>query len=163
MRNGIEFAGYAPGVIAEVVRLHMEYYAPAWGFGAAFEAKLAQEIGAFHDRFDADRDLFLGAFDGRRQLLGTISIDGADADGAHLRWFIVAPRAQGRGLGAELMRRAVSFVRRKRYRQTYLTTFRGLDAARAIYERHGFRLVAEEAEDPWSGTVGLQRYERPEA
>jgi hypothetical protein len=42
----------------------------------------------------------------------------------------------------------------------YLTTFRGLDAARSLYESHGFVLVAEDAADPWSGTVGLQRFER---
>jgi hypothetical protein len=46
------------------------------------------------------------------------------------------------------------------YRSAYLTTFAGLDAARALYDRHGYALVAEEKADPWSGTVGLQRFER---
>ena len=35
-----------------------------------------------------------------------------------------------------------------------------LAAARALYDRHGYELVAEEKADPWSGTVGLQRFER---
>jgi hypothetical protein len=44
--------------------------------------------------------------------------------------------------------------------RAWLTTFRGLDAARALYERHGFRLAAEEAADQWSGGVGVQRFVR---
>ena len=42
----------------------------------------------------------------------------------------------------------------------WLTTFAGLDAARALYERHGFRLVSESDIDQWSGGVREQRFER---
>lgn len=162
MTEAIEFGAYRPGAIAATIALHMAYYAPAWGFGAAFEAKLAREMGAFHARYDPARDLFLTAFDQSGDLLGTITIDAvaAEDDGAHLRWFIVAPSMRGRGLGKELMRRAEAFLRERGYRRAFLTTFRGLDAARALYEQHGFRLVEEAAADPWSGHVGLQRFER---
>ena len=140
----------------------MDYYAPRWGFGAPFEAKLAHEMGAFIARFDPARDLFLTACDPDGRLAGTITIDGIDADGegAHLRWFVVAESAHGRGLGGALMRRACAFMDGRGYAKAYLTTFRGLDAARALYERHGFVLVSEEDGDPWSGTVGMQRFER---
>jgi ribosomal protein S18 acetylase RimI-like enzyme len=162
VNGAVTFSGYRPGVVAEVIGLHMAYYAPIWGFGAPFEAKLAYEMGEFLGRHDPDRDLFLAAFGDDGQLLGSITIDGvsADGEGAHLRWFIVAPSVQGRGLGKELMRQADGFLERRDYRHAYLTTFPGLDAARALYERYGFRLVAEEDADPWSGTVGLQRFER---
>ena len=69
-------------------------------------------------------------------------------------------RARGKGIGGELMRRVDAFLEQRGYRHAYLTTFAGLDAARALYDRHGYVLVAEEKADPWSGTVGLQRFER---
>lgn len=156
------FDGYRPGALAQSIALHMAYYASAWGFGAQFESKLAAEMGEFLARLDPERDLFRAAYDADGVLLGTITIDGHDAadDGAHLRWFVVSEAARGGGLGGRLMRDAVDFLDRHGYRQTYLTTFRGLDAARALYERHGFVLTAEEAADPWSGSVGLQRFDR---
>ena len=160
--SGVTFEGYRPGAVAEVIALHMDYYARAWGFGAPFESGLAHAMGEFHARRDSRRDLFLCARDGQGGLLGSITIDGVDAagEGAHLRWFIVAARARRRGLGLDLMRRADGFCRERGYDRAYLTTFAGLDAARALYERFGFSLIREEAQDPWSGTVGLQRFER---
>lgn len=162
MTGDIVFGGYRAGVVAQAIGLHMAYYAPAWGFGARFESKLAREMGEFHARFDGARDLFLAAFDPQGALLGTITIDGHGArqEGAHLRWFIVSEAARGRGLGRELMRAADGFLKQRGYARAYLTTFRGLDAARALYECFDFVLVAEDAADPWSGDVGLQRFER---
>jgi RimJ/RimL family protein N-acetyltransferase len=40
-----------------------------------------------------------------------------------------------------------------------LTTFAGLDAARALYERLGFRLVAEADGETWGTKVREQRFE----
>lgn len=151
-------AGYTPGIVAEIIALHMAYYAPAWGFGAPFEAGLATGIGAFLARYDPSRDLLLAARAADGALLGTITIEG-EPEPAHLRWFVVDGRARGTGLGAVLMAAAAAHLDAHR-RACTLTTFRGLDAALRLYERHGFHLAAEEPGDPWSGTVGLLRYER---
>ena len=160
--EGIVLGGYRPGALAEVVALHMAYYAPEWGFGRAFETKVAGELAAFLAGADPARDLFLCARDPAGGLVGTITIDCGDAagEGAHLRWFIVAGHARGRGLGRALMARADAFLADRGHARAHLTTFAGLDPARRLYESFGFRLVAEEAADPWSGTVGLQRFEK---
>lgn len=162
MTDAVVFDGYRPGAIGATLALHMDYYGPHWTFGAPFEATLACELGAFIARFDAGRDLFLTAFDASGTLIGTITVDGLDAagDGARVRWFVVASRARGTGLGKRLMERAMRFVDDRGYAQTFLTTFAGLDAARALYERHGFRLVSETDPDPWTGTRPIQRFER---
>ncbi len=157
--------GYRPGALAGVVALHVQYYAPAWGFGRPFEAKVAAELGEFLDRLDPARDLFLTAWDPEGRLVGSVTIDGlaGAGQGAHLRWFIASDAARGTGLGKRLMAEAMAFVDACGYRRTYLTTFQGLDAARSLYERHGFVLAREEAADPWSGgagSVGLQLFER---
>jgi len=154
--------GYRPGVIAEVLALEMAYFAPNWGFSRQFEAKLAADLGEFFARYDDRRDLFLGAADQNNQLIGTVTIDGIDAPGhgAQLRWFVVSPIVQGQGVGQALMERVDTFLRERAYRRTFLTTFDGLEPARKLYERFGFRLVAEEPHDPWSGGVGMQTFVR---
>lgn len=153
---------YRPGVLAQVIGLHMDYYAQAWNFGAPFEAGVAAGMGEFFGRFDSRRDLFLAAYGADGQLIGSLTLDAIDAAGAgvHLRWFIVSAQARGRGLGKALMTRADHFLREHGYDHAYLTTFAGLDAARVLYEQYGFRLVAEQETDPWSGQVGMHYFER---
>ncbi|MFT5508585.1 MAG: GNAT superfamily N-acetyltransferase [Hyphomicrobiaceae bacterium] len=156
--------GYRPGAIADVVGAHIAYYAPAWGFGLQFESKVATELCAFLQRYDPARDLFLSAIGPDDTFLGSITIDGAkanQAEGAHLRWFILADAARGAGLGKRLVADAINFCDARQYGKIYLTTFAGLDAARHLYEQAGFRLTSETNADTWSGgNVGEQRFER---
>jgi len=158
------FDGWRPGAIAGIVGLHARYYAAEWGFGEAFEAKVANELGLFAASRDPGRDLLLTAWDGG-ELAGSIVIDSTvtGGDGAHLRWFIVSDGARGSGLGGELMRQAMAFCDRQEFGMVWLTTFRGLEAARRLYESSGFRLVLEAEIDQWSGGVTEQRFERRRA
>ncbi|MFZ2100562.1 MAG: GNAT family N-acetyltransferase [Oricola sp.] len=150
---------YRPGALAATIALHMDYYAPAWGFGVDFETKLAREMGEFLPRMDADRDLFLTAWrDGR--LAGSITLDatGGGEMGAHLRWFIVSSEARGTRLGGRLMDATMRFARERGHDRLWLTTFSGLDAARALYERHGFVLTSQCDADQWNGGVREQLF-----
>lgn len=156
-----EFDGYRPGCLADIVGLHARYYHRGWGFGQAFETKVAAEMAAFLSRRDPQRDLFLAAYaDGR--VVGSVTMDvtGGGPQGAHLRWFIVSDTARGTGLGGRLMADAMAFCDRDGA-AAWLTTFAGLDAARALYERHGFQLQSESTVDQWSGGVREQLFLRP--
>jgi GNAT superfamily N-acetyltransferase len=156
----IEITGYTPGAIGRVTELHGTYYAKHWGLGLYFEAKVATELAAFLSRFDHAHD---GAWiaHANGEIVGSIFIDGSDAEGARLRWFIIAEAYQGRGLGNRLMEEAVSFCKSKGFSRVYLTTFAGLDAARHLYEKFGFRLCAEEDGSHLTGKSSLieQRFE----
>lgn len=158
----ISFDGYRPGALAEVLGLHMKYYAREWGFGQAFETKVAAELSEFLARMDPERDLFLTAWRGEA-LAGSVSIDvtGGGPDGAHLRWFVVSDTARGTGLGKQLMRRAIDHADRVAAGPVWLTTFAGLEAARVLYERHGFVLSAQSEDDQWQGGVREQLFTRP--
>jgi GNAT superfamily N-acetyltransferase len=158
----VAVGGPLPGDIGAIVALHGDFYARNWGFPSAFEAKVAHEFGAFAIAHDADLDLILVARDADGPV-GSIVIDHTvtGEGGAHLRWFILAERAQGRGLGRQLLSRALAFCDGRGYDPVWLTTFRGLDAARRLYEGAGFRLVAESTVDQWQGGVTEQRFERP--
>lgn len=155
--------GYLPGAIGAVATLHAGYYGAQHGFGAFFEAKVAREFGEFVARFDPARDgLWLVVDAGR--VLGAVVVDGSEpaarAHGvAHLRWFILAEALRGRGLGRRLLDHAMAFCRHAGYPLVYLNTFAGLDAARALYERAGFRLVQEVEAETWGHPMREQRFE----
>ena len=155
-------AGYRPGLIADIVRLHADYYAREWGFGLPFEAKVAGELSAFMTGFRPGLDFFAAADDDSGTLLGTISLEAPAPDEplAHLRWFITSDKARGTGLGRRLMDEAIAHADANGFPGIYLTTFDGLKPARHLYERFGFTLVAEEERDQWSGGVREQRFER---
>jgi len=153
--------GYRPGAIASVIALHAAYYAREWNFGLPFEAKVAGELSEFLTRMDKDKDLFLTAWNGERMDASiTIDLSGGGPDGAHLRWFIVSDDTRGTGLGKVLMQRAMDHCDRLGVERTWLTTFAGLGAARALYERHGFALERESDVDQWSGGVREQFFVR---
>ena len=57
------------------------------------------------------------------------------------------------------MSQAMRFVD-ARFDETYLNTFKGLDAARHLYESFGFQLTQEEAGTQWGSTVTEQQFRR---
>ena len=129
-------------------------------FGLYFEAKVAGELSAFLSRYDADRDHFRTVCANDR-VEGAITIDGiaADTEGAHLRWFIVSDALRGRGAGRQLLETALAFCRQKQYARVFLHTFKGLEAARHLYESMGFKLVQQQEGSQWGTTVSEQRFE----
>ncbi|WP_316154637.1 bifunctional helix-turn-helix transcriptional regulator/GNAT family N-acetyltransferase [Cupriavidus sp. BIC8F] len=151
--------GYQPGCIGDVASLHARFYSEHWGFGAFFEKKVATELAEFVGKLPADdKALWLYAENGRS--LASLAIDGDDEQGiAHLRWFIVDDALRGSGVGRQLMSHAMKFVD-ERYRETYLWTFKGLDAARHLYESFGFQLVDESEGTQWGTRVIEQRFSR---
>jgi GNAT superfamily N-acetyltransferase len=154
-------SGYRPGCIGRITELHARYYTAKAGFGAAFEAQVARELAEFCVRYIQDRDGLWLAGDGDR-IEGSIAIDGAGSaeHGAHLRWFIVADGARGRGVGAALLGAALAFCRARVYRRVYLWTFAGLDVARHLYEKNGFRLACSQRGCRWGTEVEEQLFTR---
>ena len=152
--------GYIPGCIGRVSELHALYYSDLVGFGLTFEAKVARELAEFCSRYDEQRDgLWLATLDGH--IHGSIAIDGLHAqdEGAHLRWFITSNEIRGTGIGTLLLSSAMDFCRVRGYRHIYLWTFSGLDAARHLYEKFGFKLVKQERGSQWGMEVDEQRFE----
>jgi GNAT superfamily N-acetyltransferase len=155
--------GYIPGCIGRIAQLHASYYAQSNGFGVEFEAKVAKELAEFCLSYIPGRDgLWLAHGPG---VEGSVAIDGSHAaeDGAHLRWFITSDSLRGKGIGRQLLGRALEFSDRCGYRRVYLWTFAGLGAARHLYEAHGFRLQHESPGAQWGKVVHEQRFIRGEA
>jgi GNAT superfamily N-acetyltransferase len=158
--DNVKVTGYIPGAIGRVTELHATYYSKHWGFDLFFETKVATELSELLNRFDESRDGFwVATVNGR--IVGSIAIDGKEVqtDDARLRFFIVDPEFQGRGLGSMLLREAIGFCRRSNFRRLHLSTFAGLDPARHLYEKFGFVLGEEQEDNHWGKTVVEQTFE----
>jgi uncharacterized protein YhfF/GNAT superfamily N-acetyltransferase len=157
--------GYIPGALADSAALQTLYYARHHGFGTFFEAGRLQDMGTFLDRFDPARDgVWLVVHAGR--IHGSLVVDSGgapgdrptdDGEGARLRWFVLSDALRGHGFGERLMAAAMAFCR-VHHRRVELTTFAGLDAARHLYERHGFRLLARQRVTTWGPPCDEQHW-----
>jgi GNAT superfamily N-acetyltransferase len=154
---------YRPGAIGAITEMHARYYSAHWGFGLFFEAMVATELAAFLSRFDDATDRFWIAVAGD-EIVGSLIVDGGEPEaaelGAHVRMFIVDEAFHGKGLGRDLMLRAVAFCDECGYERSYLTTFEGLEEARRLYERFGYRVVKEDMDSTWGVRVKEQLLER---
>jgi len=149
-----------PGAIGRITELHGTYYQQHADFGLYFESKVACELSEFLRRYDSTSDgIWLALSHGRIE--GSIVIDGVEADtkGAHLRWFIVSDSLRGNGVGSKLITIALDFCRMRKYKKIYLWTFEGLNAARHLYEKHGFRVTQQQRGNQWGSEVNEQRFE----
>ncbi|MFJ1252988.1 GNAT family N-acetyltransferase [Cupriavidus sp. CuC1] len=156
--SGIQ-EGYRPGCIGDIASLHARFYSQLAGFGSFFEHKVATELASFATSLPSTNKQLWLCLEGGRSL-ASIAIDGDPATGlAHLRWFIVDNALRGTGIGRQLLERALAFAD-ARFEQTYLWTFKGLDAARHLYESHGFQLAEEAPGQQWGAAVTEQRFVR---
>ena len=160
-------SGYTPTLIArtlEMVHSHMHRH---FGFGPAFETRVAADLAEFMTRIDnAANQTWHVRLDNR--IVGSISIDGQDLDDtdlgdarAHLRWFVVDEGIRGGGIGKALLSQALRFCDQQEFHETHLWTVKGLDAARKLYQQHGFYLAEEYYGDQWGTNILEQQYVRP--
>lgn len=151
--------GYHPGLIGEITRLHSIYYYQNWGFHINFETQVATELSEFCLRLNPETDGLWSAYDEGR-FIGSIAIDGSVKDtlGARLRWFIVLPDFQGTGIGKTLFRTATDFCSEKGHSTVFLWTFKGLEAARSIYEKAGFIMTETHTSFGWGSEIIEQKF-----
>lgn len=138
------FTGYRDELIGAVAAMHSRVYSKIAGFGAHFEAMVATNFSNFINRleFECNQTWFA---EQKGRIVASISIDGQTLDNniGYLRWFVVEPGYQSVGLGGELMQLAMDFCEEQKFSEVHLDTFEGLDAARKLYERHGFKLTEQ--------------------
>ena len=155
--------GYVPGLIGRIVAMHADFYSRRVGFGAVFESQVASGVAGFVPRLESSLNEVWFARNADDEIVGCIAIDGQDLGGdrAHLRWFMVDDGLRGTGVGKALLGKAIAFCDDRGFSESQLWTFRGLDAARKLYERHGFSLAEEYVGDQWGSEVMEQKFIRP--
>lgn len=69
---------------------------------------------------------------------GVAPLDGGDADICELRKMYFLPEARGIGAGTAMMQRCLDAARSFGFKRCYIETLTGMDAAQALYQKHGF-------------------------
>ena len=154
--------GYAPTIVGRIIVMLHAYMNRHYEFGAGFESRIARDLAEFMTRIDSPQNETWRAESGGN-IVGSISIDGEDLGNglAHLRWFVVSDEIRGGGTGKLLLTRALEFCDQSGFRETQLWTVKGLDAARKLYENHGFELAEEYYGDQWGSKILEQKFVRP--
>ncbi|WP_329050651.1 bifunctional helix-turn-helix transcriptional regulator/GNAT family N-acetyltransferase [Streptomyces violaceus] len=133
----------APGDLGWIVQRNAALYAAEYGFNADYEGLVARIVADYGEDHDPHLErTWIAELDGRP--VGCVMCVRDDAPGAaRLRLLLVEPDARGLGIGDRLVGALVDFAREVGYREVVLWTNDILGAARRIYQRHGFVLVAE--------------------
>lgn len=150
-----------PGDIGAIGSLHGVEYAEGYGLDNRFEAYVSRSVAEFAlELADDPQAGRVWLADDEEGLAACIAISRSDTDTSHgrLRWFLVAERARGRGLGRELLSHALPYAR-ERFRSLELETFSELTAAAHLYRSAGFVLRDSAAQSDWGREIELQHYE----
>ena len=154
-------SGYRPGIVGRVTEMHANFYSHYSHFGQFFESQVAMRMAEFVNRLNNPcNNLWMAIQNGK--IVGSVAIDGEDLgdNNAHLRWFIMDDNCRGHGIGRQLLHEAVTFCENSRFEAIQLWTFKGLHAARKLYESFGFKLIKEEDGNQWGPVVTEQQFTR---
>ncbi|MBN9669968.1 helix-turn-helix domain-containing GNAT family N-acetyltransferase [Roseibium aggregatum] len=151
--------GYQTGMIGDVAAMHARTHGVIVGMGPAFESVVSKAMAEFMQRIANPVNNSWSVVE-NGAVIGSISIDGEDLGNglAHLRWFILSEKLRGKGLGKKLISKALEHCDNHGFDEIHLWTLKGLDAARALYERNGFQLVDEYIGDQWGKAVTEQKF-----
>ena len=125
--------------VANIIRSVM----PEFGANGPGFAIHDAEVGAMHGAYSRPRcAYFVVELDGRVVGGGGVApLENGDPSVCELRKMYFLPVLRGRGAGEALMARCLDAARAMGFRQCYLETLSGMDAAQRLYERSGFSRI----------------------
>jgi len=132
-----------PGDLGWIEQRNAALYAAEYGWNTDYEGLVARIVADFAEDHDPHLErVWIAELDGRP--VGCVMCVRDEAPGtARLRLLLVEPEARGLGVGDRLVGAVIGFARGVGYHELVLWTNDVLTAARRIYRRHGFTLVAE--------------------
>jgi DNA-binding MarR family transcriptional regulator/GNAT superfamily N-acetyltransferase len=131
------------GDIGWIVSRHGAIYAQEFGWDITFEALAAEIAAQFIRAYDPAREhCWIAEMDG--EPVGSVFLVTGSNEVAKLRLLLLEKRARGLGIGRALTEQCIRFARERGYTSIALWTQSILVAARDIYQRAGFRRIAEQ-------------------
>lgn len=152
--SNIQIRQFEPGDAGYVAYMHGRYYCKHHGFHRSAEYYFIKHLADFvHD--PTGGMLWIAEED--RNIVGSVAIVRVDGKTAQFRWFLVDEQLQGMGIGGRLISTALDFCRDNGYEDVFLWTFKGLDRARALYDKAGFALTEEKVNNEWSSAQIIEQ------
>jgi GNAT superfamily N-acetyltransferase len=150
----IHIRQFEPGDAGYVAYMHGKYYCKHHGFYRSSEYYFIKHLADFVHNPTGGM-LWIAEAEGN--IIGSVAIVRVDNKTAQFRWFLVDENYQGRGVGSRLIKTALDFCREHNYEDVFLWTFKGLDRARTLYDKAGFVLTEEKANNEWSSAQIIEQ------
>jgi N-acetylglutamate synthase-like GNAT family acetyltransferase len=147
-----------PGDIGYLTYLHGTVYAREFGYDTTFEAYVASGLAEFVESFDPKKDR-IWVVEAKHRIVGSIAIVGRSRRRAQLRWFFVHPDYRGHSMGRRLLKEALQFSKKRKYKTVFLWTTSELDTARHVYGDLGFKKTHKKEHRIWGKMVREERYD----
>ena len=141
-RGPVVIRGHRLGELGWLIHRQGLIYNEQFGWNIEFEALIAGIYSEYQRAPDRPaKDLWVAEQDER--IVGSIFVMPSDGlpGSAQLRMLYVEPAARGQGVGAVLVKQAVSFARESGYERMRLWTHTNQESARKLYAAAGFAIV----------------------
>jgi DNA-binding MarR family transcriptional regulator/GNAT superfamily N-acetyltransferase len=137
------------GDLGWVVHRQAALYAEEYKYNEEFEALCAEIVAEFVQQLRPSKErCWIAEKDG--EIVGSVFLVRKSDTIAKLRLLYVEPSARGLGIGARLIDECIRFARQAGYRKITLWTQSELHAARHLYKKAGFKLMAKQPHDSFS-------------
>ncbi|MBM7633002.1 GNAT family N-acetyltransferase [Geomicrobium sediminis] len=135
---------YCTSDVPYVIEAHRKIYKEEYDYDESFVMFITQSITSLHKRNYHRENVWI--VDEQGQQRGSIAIQEASGKIAKLGLFLVEPVARGKGYAEQLLQTAIRFCINQGYEQIELITNANLLAARKLYRKNGFTLIASWSE-----------------
>jgi DNA-binding MarR family transcriptional regulator/GNAT superfamily N-acetyltransferase len=154
--SSVAIRQWRPGDLGYIAHRHGVLYEKEYGLDQTFERYVLAGMVKFFEN-QAKGNIWVADFGGH--IVGSIAIVDAEEETAQLRWFLIEPEFRGSGLGRQLMDIAMDYCRKREFRQVFLWTFQGLDAARHLYRSRGFVPTQVVESNTWAHRLVEERWD----
>lgn len=146
------------GDLGYVIYRHGALYGEECGYGIAFEMYVAAGLAEFYHSYDTKNDRVWICEDSEK-IVGFLLAMRKNETTAQFRYFYLEPEYRGTGIGKELMRLFMDFIKEKGFESVYLWTTNEQTAAINLYKRYGFRLTEERKSNAFGKSLIEQRFD----
>ena len=147
-----------PGDVGNIVKFHGEYYSLTNGFDISFEPYVAIPLAKLVLRKDKRERIWIA--ENGNEFIGCIAIAKLKSKTAQLRWYIIKDNYRGKGIGRDLINKAIEFAVEMKYSKIILWTVSDQKAAINVYKKNGFTLKIEKRHRIWGKELSEQCYEK---
>jgi len=146
------------GDLSWIAHRHAILYSKEYGLNQAFEALVLEIAAHFLKHYDPEAERCWMA-ERSGEILGCVILVKSSKQIAKLRLLLVEPSARGLGIGKRLVDECIRFAREKGYKKIVLWTQSNLTAARGIYQKAGFELVATDSHEDFGPRLTAETWE----